>query len=110
MPIRQTRTRTQCIYFRKAPCSFYPIKNVLIQWDSPDVEIIQRFYYLGVEKVDPVLYEATYGPSLVDASQLPPEAFRFPTPRGEVLACDSNPNISPYLFKTYIYQDYNYKA
>ena len=99
-------TRTRCVYYRPAPNVYYPIKNVLIQWESPDVEIIQRFHYLGVEQADPVLYEAIYGRTLVNASQLPPEALRFPTPRGEVLACNSDPNMPPYFVRTCNYQGY----
>jgi len=97
----QIPTRTRFVYYRKTPHLYYPIKNVLIQWESPDVEITQRFHYLGIEQADPILYEAMFGPSLVHASQLPPEVFRFPTPHGEVLACNSDSNMPPYLVRTY---------
>ena len=98
--------RTRCAYYRQPPQVCYRIKNVLIQWDPPKVDIIQRFHFLGIEKADPVLYESIYGPTLVHASQLPQEALRFPTPPGEVLACNSDSNMPPYLIRTYNYQGY----
>ena len=72
-------------------------KNVLIQWDSPDVEVRQAFHFLGVQVTCPVQYAATHGASLRDASQLPAEVARFQTPAGEVLACNSNSNLIPQL-------------
>ena len=72
-------------------------KNVLIQWDSPDVEVRQAFHFLGIQVADPVQYAATHGPTLRDASQLPAEVSRFQTPAGEVLAAHSNSNMVPVL-------------
>ena len=72
-------------------------KNVLIQWDSPDVDVRQAFHFLGVQQADPVAYAATFGATLADASQLPREVSQFPTPAGETLAVNSNSDIIPAL-------------
>jgi hypothetical protein len=72
-------------------------KNVLIQWDSPDVDVRQAFHFLGVQIVDPVAYAATFGATLADASQLPREVAQFPTPPGETLAVNSNSDMIPAL-------------
>jgi hypothetical protein len=72
-------------------------KNVLIQWDSPDVDVRQAFHFLGVQVADPVAYAATFGATLADASQLPREVAQFPTPAGETLAVNSNSDMIPAL-------------
>ena len=72
-------------------------KNVLIEWDAPDVDMRQEFKFLGVQEADPRSYASQYGHTLVDASRLPREAAQFATPAGAVLAVDSNPNEIPIL-------------
>ena len=72
-------------------------KNVLIQWDAPDVDIRQAFHFLGVQTVDPISYAQQYGASLADASQLPREVSQFATPAGETLAVNSNSDMIPAL-------------
>jgi len=72
-------------------------KNVIIQWDSPDVDVRQAYHFLGIQLQDPLAYAAQHGASLVTASQLPAEVARFPTPAGEVLAVNSNSNMTPVL-------------
>jgi hypothetical protein len=90
--------RTRQVNFRPAPALIpYPApKNVLIQWDSPDVDVRQAFHFLGVFTVCPVQYAQSNGP-LLDASQLPREVAQFPTPAGETLACNSNSDMIPAL-------------
>ena len=72
-------------------------KNVLIEWEAPDVDMRQEFKFLGVQEADPRSYAATHGATLVDASRLPREAAHFETPAGAVLAVNSNPNEVPLL-------------
>ena len=72
-------------------------KNVLIEWDAPDVDMRQEFKFLGVQEADPRSYASQFGNSLVDSSRLPREAAQFATPAGAVLAVDSNPNEIPIL-------------
>ena len=72
-------------------------KNVLIQWDSPDVDVRQAFHFLGVQQADPAAYLAQHGALLSDASQLPKEVAQFATPEGETLAVNSNSDQLPAL-------------
>ena len=72
-------------------------KNVLIEWEAPDVDMRQEFKFLGVQEADPRSYAATHGATLVDASRLPREAAHFETPAGAILAVNSNPNETPLL-------------
>ena len=91
--------RTRQVNFVPAP-ALIPIpapKNVLIQWDSPDVDVKQAFHFLGVQVQCPVAYLSTFGASLLDASQLPVEVAQFATPLGETLAVNSNSDMIPAL-------------
>ena len=91
--------RTRNVHFQPAP-ALIPApapKNVLIQWDSPDVDVRQQFNFLGVQQADPAAYVATHGASLADASQLPREVAHFATPAGETLAVNSNSDELPAL-------------
>ena len=92
------RTRN-VVFHPAAPAALAaaPEKNVLIEWDAPDVDMRQEFKFLGVVEADPRSYASQYGNSLVDASRLPREAAQFATPAGLVLAVDSNPNEVPIL-------------
>ena len=40
-------------------------RNVIIQWDDPEVEFRQKYRFLGVENSDPSEYKARYGSSLL---------------------------------------------
>ena len=59
-------TRTRCVYYRPAPNVYYPIKNVLIQWDQPNVHLRRTLVNLGVQVTDPNSYLRQFGNSLVD--------------------------------------------
>jgi hypothetical protein len=72
-------------------------KNVLIEWEAPDVDMRQEFKFLGVQEADPRQYAATHGATLVDATRLPREAAQFTTPAGAVLAVNSNADEVPLL-------------
>ena len=72
-------------------------KNVLIEWDAPEVDVRQEFRFLGVHQADPQSYVSQHGASLVDASRLPREVAHFQTPAGEVLAVNSDSNAVPIL-------------
>ena len=74
-----------------------PEKNVLIEWETSDVDLRQEFKFLGVQEADPRSYASHYGHTLVDSSRLPREAAQFATPAGAVLAVDSDPNEVPVL-------------
>jgi hypothetical protein len=61
-PQDQTR-RVRFIPGQKLPDQ-YAERNVLIEWDDPQVELRQQFKFLGVQNVDPNDYRARYGSSL----------------------------------------------
>ena len=85
-------TRTRNVVYQEATTAFItvePVKNILIQWETPDVDIMQKYTYLGIEEMNPWKYIARFGASLVSAANLPPEVHEFVTPVGEVLAVDA---------------------
>lgn len=63
-------------------------KNIIIQWESPQVSIKKEYKYLGVIKANPVEYVNRYGESLTRSSQLPQFVREIANPRGLVLAAD----------------------
>ena len=91
--------RTRNVVFKPAP-PLIPLpapKNVLIQWDSPDVVVSRQNTYLGVNIADPAYYTSVFGANLTDPYQLPAEVNQFQPPVGERLAVNSNPNEVPRL-------------
>ena len=46
-----------------------PAKNVLIQWETPNVQIKKEYKDLGYEVVDPYEYAQKYGLQMVDTNQ-----------------------------------------
>jgi hypothetical protein len=63
-------------------------KNVIIQWDAPDVQIKKTFKDLGVLRANPVEYVERYGASLKTHLELPPFVKEIKPPAGVVLAAD----------------------
>jgi hypothetical protein len=90
--------RNRNVVFKPAkPISLLPKpRNVLIEWEQPEVDVKKEFSYLGVETVDPVEYEARYD-DLVKSSELPDDVNSFKTPDGEVLGVNSGLNDAPLL-------------
>lgn len=85
--------RSRRVVFHPAPklIPAPPPKNVVIQWQSPNVALHRQFRVLGVEHADPNEYLAKYGPSLVDASGIPSIARGIRPSGGLVLAEESVP-------------------
>lgn len=67
-----------------------PRRNILIKWESPQVQVRQKLDVVGVTVVDPEQYRARHGASLVSQGQLPPIVSRFANqiPAGEVLGAN----------------------
>jgi hypothetical protein len=65
-----------------------PPKNVIIQWEPPEVKVTTKYTYLGVIKADPRKYQEMYGPSLVQAKEMPDFVKKIPAPEGVRLAAD----------------------
>ena len=64
-------------------------KNVIVQWEEPEVIIKQEIKYLGVIRADPVNYVKLYGDSLIKSSERPQYVKDIKTPDGILLAADS---------------------
>lgn len=90
--------RNRNVVFKPAkPINLLPKpRNVLIEWEQPDVDVKKEFSYLGVETVDPVEYEAKYD-KLMKSNELPDDVNSFKTPDGEVLGVNSGLNEAPLL-------------
>jgi hypothetical protein len=64
-------------------------RNMIIEWDSPNVALNRQFINLGVSFVDPNQYMSKYGPSLVDSSAIPQIALGIRPENGSRLASES---------------------
>jgi hypothetical protein len=89
LPYRRVKRRV--IY---QPCdeSAQPIyvkpRNIIVQWDTPDVVIKNEYKHLDVIKADPVEYVKRYGTTLYQFKDLPKFVSDIQTPHGIVLASD----------------------
>jgi len=63
-------------------------RNVIVQWEAPQVVIKKEFKYLGVVRANPVEYVQRYGATLKFARDLPDFVLDIKTPEGLVLAAD----------------------
>ncbi len=67
-------------------------RNVIVQWESPQVNVKKDIKFLGVVKANPQDYVQKYGSQLRSARDLPPVVNEIRTPEGLVLAADSSSN------------------
>jgi hypothetical protein len=63
-------------------------RNVIVQWEAPQVVIKKEFKYLGVIRANPVEYVQRYGATLKVSRELPDFVLDIKTPEGLVLAAD----------------------
>jgi hypothetical protein len=91
--------QTQKVVYQPArpPCLVPDPKNVVIQWESPDVEIRKEFKNLGIIHADPQEYVAKYGQSLIRSDQLPEVAVHYGEQPGLDLASRTQPSNIPIL-------------
>lgn len=78
------------VIFRAAPPDPVLIKprNVIVQWEAPNVNIRQEIKYLGVVRANPAEYVEKYGDSLKSSNDLPVIVNQIQTPEGITLAAD----------------------
>lgn len=82
--------RQRVIYEPAKPiCQIPDPKNVVIQWDAPDVEVRREVKNLGVQPADPQDYLRRHGHHLVRSDQLPEIAVRYAQAQGIQLAANS---------------------
>ncbi|CAF0786892.1 unnamed protein product [Brachionus calyciflorus] len=63
-------------------------KNMIVDWDCPDVEITQEVRTVGVFRTDPKKYIREYGREAKSYDRLPKIAKSIPAPEGLKLAAD----------------------
>ncbi|RNA40876.1 hypothetical protein BpHYR1_033626 [Brachionus plicatilis] len=63
-------------------------RNVIIQWEAPQVTIHKQFKYLGIVRANPAEYIQQYGDTIVEAECLPDFVKEIAAPSGLVLASD----------------------
>lgn len=92
LPYSQVKRR---VIFQKAntndPVVVKP-RNVIIQWEAPQVTIKKEFKDLGVIRANPSEYVARYGTTLKTARELPPFVLEIKPPAGVILAADHQYN------------------
>lgn len=66
-------------------------RNVIVQWEAPQVTIRKEYKFLGVIRADPADYAKRYGDSLLNAEELPLFVKEIPTPSGLILASEQAP-------------------
>ena len=88
LPYSQVKRR---VIFNKAaeqePVIVKP-KNIIVQWEAPQVQIKKEYKYLGVITANPVEYVQTYGSTLKNSSELPEFVLDIKAPEGLTLAAD----------------------
>lgn len=63
-------------------------KNVIVQWETPNVKIKKEYKYLGVIRANPLEYVQRYGSNLKRTSDLPEFVHSIKNPAGIVLAAN----------------------
>lgn len=85
--------QTQRVIYKPAekPCIIPDPKNVVIEWQDPDVEIHKEFKDLGVRDEDPCEYTCKHGASLVRTEQLPEVAIKYSSQACAHIQAEANP-------------------
>lgn len=76
---------------------YIPPRNVIIQWEAPDVSVLKNYVDLGVVTADPNDYVRRYGDSLIHSKSLPDFVHEIPHP-GYELASDRKQREYPDLY------------
>ncbi|RNA38024.1 hypothetical protein BpHYR1_049099, partial [Brachionus plicatilis] len=63
-------------------------RNVIVQWEAPQVVVRKETKYLGVIRANPAEYVSRYGASLKQSGELPSFVTDIKTPDGLVLAAN----------------------
>ena len=68
--------------------STQPSKNIIIDWQIPDVQVTQEFKYLGIEETNPKEYRQKYAKQLHSSDKLPDFVRKLTLPQGIVFASE----------------------
>lgn len=78
------------VIFQKAPID--PViakpRNIIVQWEAPEVHVKKDFKYLGIIRANPVDYVHRYGNLLKTSQELPQFVLDIKPPNGVVLASE----------------------
>ena len=66
-------------------------RNVIIQWETPQVNVKKEFKYLSIIRANPTEYAHKYGNVMKKSNELPNFVLNIKTPDGLVLAADHKP-------------------
>lgn len=91
LPYSQVKRRVIYQNQNCGDCQVVKPKNVIVQWEAPQVCIKRQVKHLGVIRANPVEYVKRYGESIVETASLPKYVLDIETPNGIVLAADANP-------------------
>ena len=87
LPYKQMKRR---VIYQTAPEYTQPVyvkpRNIIVQWETPDISVKKTYKHLDVIKADPVEYVKCYGNTLYNSNDLPEFVRQIKTPRGIVLA------------------------
>jgi hypothetical protein len=72
-------------------------KNIIVQWERPEIEIKTECKHLGVIKANPDEYVSRYGSTLINSNNLPKFVHDIKPPKGILLAHDCKRNEHPEL-------------
>ena len=91
LPYAEVKRR---VIFQMAPPDPVMIKpkNIVVQWEAPEVQVRKEFKYLGVVRANPAEYVAQYGASIRQPHDLPDFVHEIKTPEGLVLAAQYQPS------------------
>jgi len=88
LPYSQVKRRVIFQKSKDAEPSLVKPKNVIIQWESPQVQVKKEFKDLGVIRANPLEYVSRYGQTLKMARDLPSFVLEIQPPKGVVLASE----------------------
>jgi hypothetical protein len=78
LPYRPQKRRV--VYQRASGQQAQQVRNTIIEWEAPEVEIVQQCKDLGVVDMDPEEYCRRYGNELLQSHQLPSCDCKQPAP------------------------------
>ena len=87
LPYAEVKRR---VLFQPAPPDPVIVKprNIIVQWEAPEVHIRKELKYLGIVKANPAEYVHTYGQALRASRDLPEFVYDIKNPDGLILAAD----------------------
>ncbi|CAF0711904.1 unnamed protein product [Brachionus calyciflorus] len=95
LPYRQVKRKVIFARSNEKDSMIIKPKNVIVQWQAPQVKIQKEFKDLGIVKANPLEYVQRYGNSLKRSIELPKFVKEIKPPSGLSLAADS-PSESVY--------------